>query len=370
MADYYELLEVSRNATPEEIKKAYRRLAREHHPDINPDDPEAEARFKEMAKAYEVLSDPQARARYDQYGSEDGVNFGDPFGQGGMGGLGDLFDVFFGGNGPFGGGGRQQSGPPRGEELEVTAQLEFTEAVFGCEHEVTIRTAVACGDCSGSGAAPAAEILSCPDCGGTGQQRVVRQSLLGQVVQATVCRRCGGEGRTVSEPCPTCHGEGREVTERSYIVSVPPGVDTGSVLRLTGRGAVGRRGGQPGDLYVKIVVKSHDRFERQGFDLVHQLPITMTQATLGHHMPYETLDGTEDLVIPKGTQSGRVFRLRKRGVPHGSSRGDLLVHVTVATPLDLTDEQVELLEQFAASRGEEIARIDQGLMSKIRSAFR
>jgi len=371
VADYYELLEVSRTATSDEIKKAYRRLAREHHPDINPDDPTSEAKFKEVAKAYEVLSDPEARARYDRFGDGEGVNFGDPFGQGGMGGLGDLFDVFFGGQGPFGGsGGRQQSGPPRGEELEVTANLEFTEAVFGCEHEVTIRTAVSCPDCSGSGAAPGAEVQSCPDCGGSGQQRTVRQTLLGQVVQATVCRRCSGEGRVVTEECPTCRGEGREVTERSYIVSVPAGVDNGSVLRLTGRGAVGRRGGHPGDLYVKIAVKAHDRFVRQGFDLIHELPITMTQAALGHHLAYETLDGTEDFVIPRGTESGRVFRLRRRGVPHGNSRGDLLVQVVVATPQELTAEQEALLEQFAELRGEEVARIDHGLLSKIRSAFR
>jgi len=372
MADYYATLEVDRRASADDIKKAYRRLAREHHPDINPDDPAAEARFKEIAKAYEVLSDKEARDRYDQFGSEDAVNFGDPFGQGGMGGLGDLFDVFFGGNGPFGGGsgGRQQSGPPRGEELEVMAQLEFTEAVFGCEKEVSIRTAVTCPDCSGTGAAPDAEVQTCPDCDGSGQQRVVRQTLLGQVVQATVCRRCSGEGRTVSALCPKCSGEGREVTERSYIVSVPPGVDNGSVLRLTGRGAVGRRGGHPGDLYVKIRVSGHDRFQRQGFDLIHEMPITMSQAALGHHLAYETLDGREDLVIPKGTQSGRVFRLRKRGVPHGASRGDLLVSVVVATPMDLTDEQAEILESFAAARGEEIARTDQGLLSKIRSAFR
>ncbi len=371
MADLYELLGVARTATADEIKKAYRRLARELHPDVNQDDPEAEARFKEVATAYEVLSDPERRARYDQFGTADGPGF-DPFAGGGMGGFGDLFDAFFGGSGPFGGtGGRRgPAGPAQGPHLEVVATLPFEDAVFGCEHEVSIRTAVTCDDCEGSGAAPGSQPETCTECGGSGEQRVVRQTLLGQIVSATVCRRCGGEGKVIPEPCPTCSGEGRLVTERSYIVSVPPGVDTGSVLRLSGRGAVGLRGGPAGDLYVKIKVEPHERFERQGYDLIEELPISMTQGALGHHMAYETLDGTEDLVIPRGTQSGRTFRLRRRGVPHGSSRGDLLVRVVVQTPNDLTPEQEALLEQFAELRGEDVVRPDTGLLSKIRSAFR
>ena len=372
MADLYEILGVSGTATADEIKKAYRRLARELHPDVNQDDPEAEARFKEVATAYEVLSDPERRARYDQFGSADGAGF-DPFAGGGMCGLGDLFDAFFGGAGPFAGGGggrRGPAGPAQGPHLEVVATLPFEQAVFGCEHEVSIRTAVTCEECHGSGAAPGVEPETCPDCAGSGEQRVVRQTLLGQIVSATVCRRCGGEGKVIPQPCPACNGEGRLVTERSYIVSVPPGVDTGSVLRLSGRGAVGLRGGPPGDLYVKIKVQPHERFERQGYDLVEELPISMTQAALGHHMAYETLDGTEDLVIPRGTQSGRTFRLRRRGVPHGSSRGDLLVRVVVQTPQDLSPEEEALLEQFAELRGEEVVRPDTGLLSKIRSAFR
>jgi len=375
VADYYQTLGVDRSASGDEIKKAYRKLARDHHPDVNPDDPEAEARFKELAKAYEVLSDPEARSRYDRFGSDDSVNFGDPFGQGGMGGLNDLFDVFFGGQGPFGGsgggGGRQRGGgPPQGETLQVVATLDFTDAVFGCEHEVSVVTAVTCDDCTGTGAAPGSSSQTCVECAGSGETRSVRQTLLGQIVSATVCRRCGGEGRIVPDPCPTCGGQGRQKVERNYTVSVPAGVDRGTVLRLTGRGAVGTRGGPPGDLYIKIDVRPHDRFERQGFDLVHTMPISMTQAALGHHMTYETLDGPEDMVIPKGTQSGRVLRLRKRGVPHGSSRGDLLVQVTVTTPQELTEEQEELLEKFAANRGEEIVRPDTGLFSKIRSAFK
>jgi molecular chaperone DnaJ len=372
--DYYEVLGVSRTATAEEIKKAYRRLAREYHPDVNQGDAESEARFKEIAKAYEVLSDPDLRSRYDQFGDTDGMNFGDPFGQGGMGGLGDLFDAFFGGSSPFGGGGgsRGPAGPPRGPDLEVTATLEFRDAVFGCQTDVTVRTAITCETCDGTGAEPGTSPITCPECQGTGEQRAVRQTMLGQIVSATVCRRCQGQGRVVESPCAACRGDGRIVTDKTFTVDVPAGVDTGSTLRLSGRGAVGARGGQSGDLYVKIKAKPHDRFVRKGYDLVEELPITMTQAALGHHLIYETLDGEEDLVVPRGTQSGRVFRLKHRGVPHleGRGRGDLLVKAVVTTPQELRDEEEELLERFAALRGEEIQRPDTGLLAKIRSAFR
>ena len=367
--DYYEILGVSRDATAEDLKRAYRNLARKYHPDQNPDDAEAEHRFKELAQAYEVLSNPETRARYDQFGP-DGANFGDSFGGGG---LGDLFDAFFGGGSPFGGGrGRGPAGPPRGPDLEVVAQLSFTDAVFGCQHDVTVRTAVTCDVCQGAGAAAGTSATTCVDCGGTGEVRSVRQTMLGQIVSATVCRTCQGQGQIVADPCEECRGEGRIVTDKTYTVDVPAGVDTGSTLRLTGRGAVGPRKGPAGDLYVKIKVAPHDRFQRQGYDLIHDLPLTISQAALGHHLSYDTLDGNEDLVIPKGTQSGRVFRLRHRGVPHleGRGRGDLLVRAIVITPTDLTDEQEELLERFADLRGEEVARPDTGLLSKIRSAFR
>lgn len=376
MSDHYELLGVSRGATAEEIKKAYRRKAREYHPDQNPDNPEAEAKFKELAQAYECLSDPQRRSHYDQFGTEDGVNFGDPFGQGGMGGLGDLFDAFFGGGGPFGGAGggrgRRAGGPPRGPDLEVTVNLEFTDAVFGSQTDVTVKTAVKCDSCDATGASPGTSASTCPDCSGAGEVRHVRQTMLGQIVSSQPCRRCSGLGQVIESPCPVCHGDGREQTDKTYTVDVPPGVDTGSTLRLTGRGAAGPRGGAPGDLYVKVRVKPHDRFVRQGVDLVHQMPVSMTQAALGHHQAYETLDGVEDLVIPRGTQSGRVFRLRGRGVPHleGRGRGDLLVQAVVQTPVELSTEEEDLLEQLADLRGEDVARPDTGLLSKIRSAFR
>jgi len=373
VTDYYELLEVTQTATQDEIKRSFRRLAVEYHPDKNPDNPEAEAKFKELARAYETLSDPDRRARYDRFGPDESVNLGDPFGSGGMGGLGDLFDAFFGGGGsPFGGRSRGPAGPPRGPDLNAVASLSFVEAVFGTQHDVDVRTAVGCDVCSGSGAAGDSTASTCTDCGGSGEVRSVRQTMLGQIVSASVCRTCGGQGQVVLDPCEACSGDGRVVADKTYTVDVPAGVDSGATLRLTGRGAVGPRGGPAGDLYVKVNVAPHDRFVRHGFDLVHDLPITMAQATLGHHLEYETLDGSEDLVIPKGTQSGRVFRLKGRGVPHlgGRGRGDLLVRAVVLTPTDLRPQEAELLEQFAQLRGEDVQPPDSGLLSRIRSAFK
>lgn len=369
--DLYEVLGVERGASAEEIKKAYRRLARQLHPDASPGDAEAEARFKEVAVAYEVLSDPEKRQRYDTFGP-DGLR-----GMGGGGGdvfsgFGDIFEAFFGGGGGFGGGRGAQGNRPRGQDLEVVAELDFELAVFGGEHPVSVRTAEACGDCEATGAAPGTHPVTCRDCGGTGQVRRVRQSILGQMVTAGRCARCGGGGQTIERPCPTCSGEGRTIIEKTYTVDIPAGVDTGATLRLPSRGAVGVRGGGHGDLYVHLQVRRHPRFQRQGTDLVHQLHISTTQAALGAALPFETLDGTEALVVPRGTQSGRVFRLRGRGVPHleGRGRGDVLVQVHVETPDDLTGEQEELLRRLAELRGEDVADPDGSLLGRIRSAFK
>jgi molecular chaperone DnaJ len=371
-ADYYELLGVGRTATADEIKRAYRRLARELHPDANPGDTGAEARFKEIAQAYEVLSDPDKRRRYDMFGPEGAEAGGDPFGFGG--GVGDIFEAFFGGAGasPFGGGGRGGGGPARGSDLEVAVDLEFEQAVFGTQEPVSVRTAVPCDTCEATGAAPGTHPETCSECGGSGQVRRVRQSILGQMVTAAPCTRCGGHGRTIASPCTTCRGEGRRIEQKTYNVDIPAGVDTGSTLRLGGLGAVGARGGGHGDLYVHVRVRPHERFERQGDDLVDELHIPFTQASLGAVLPYETLDGQEDLVVPRGTASGRVFRLRGRGVPHvqGRGRGDLLVQVVVDTPSDLDAAQEDLLRQLAVLRNEDVAPEDSGFLSRIRSAFR
>jgi molecular chaperone DnaJ len=370
VADYYELLGVSRTATQDEIKRAYRRLARELHPDTGHGDPEAEAKFKQVTQAYDVLRDPEKRQRYDTFGAEGpGAGAADPFGFGG--GINDMFEAFFGGS-PFGGRSNRTSGPPRGSDLEVVADLDFEEAVFGCQHTVVVRTAVACDTCGASGAAPGSEATVCAECHGTGQVQRIRQSLIGQMVTSSPCHRCGGAGQVIANPCPECRGEGRRAEERKYTVDIPAGVDSGSTLRLSGRGAVGPRGGAPGDLYVHLRVRDHDRFRRDGANLIGELHIPYTQAVLGATIPFETLDGDEELEVPRGTASGTTFRLRGRGVPHleRRSRGDLLVKLLVDVPDELSEEQEQALRTFAELRGEVVAPPPNGLFTKIRSAFK
>lgn len=374
--DFYDLLGVSRNATDDELKKAYRARARELHPDANPGDPDAENRFKLVTVAYETLRDPERRRRYDTFGPEGLRGMGAPGGQGGFddifgANLSDIFQSFFGGGSPFGG--RRQAGPPRGNDMETAIQLDFREAVFGVSHEVRLRVPVTCATCSGSGARPGTGPVTCSQCEGTGEIRRTRQSILGQMITSSPCPRCGGVGEMVTSPCPDCRGEGRRTEERSYTVDVPAGVDDGSTLKVAGRGAAGPRGGPPGDLYVHLRVRPDENFVRQGNDLVHVLHVPMSQAALGAVIHYETLDGVEDLVIPKGTQPGRVFRLRGRGVPRvggGGSRGDLLVQVAVDTPTDLSKEQEELLRLLATARGEDVAPPDTGFLARVRSAFK
>jgi molecular chaperone DnaJ len=369
--DYYELLDVAPTATAEELKRAYRRKARELHPDANPEDPDASERFKEIAVAYEVLSDPDKRARYDRFGPEglNGADAGDTFRFAG-GGIGDLFDAFFGGGSPFGGG-QRTAGPPRGQDLEVVIDIEFTDAVFGTQAPVTVRTAVACEPCSGSGAGSGTTPVTCADCGGAGQVRRVRQSLLGQMMTTGTCPRCGGLGQVIATPCPSCRGEGRVIEEKTYKVDVPAGVDAGATLRLNGRGAVGPRNGASGDLYVHLRVRQHPVFRREGYDLIRELRISYTQAALGTEFQLETLDGAEALVVPPGTQHGRVLRLRGRGVPHvdGRGRGDVLVPIVVEIPTKLGKGEEDLLRQLAEERGDDVSPPEKGLLGRIKSAF-
>ena len=379
--DYYELLGVGRSASDEEIKRAYRRLARELHPDANPDDPSAHERFKDVSTAYETLRDPERRRRYDQFGPE-GARMGaggpgDPFGGFGGGGLGDIFDAFFGGaaGAGFGGGGGRRGGPARGNDLELLLELEFEEAVFGIRREIKLRAPVPCDTCEATGAAPGTTAETCPGCEGSGEVRRVRQSILGQMVTASPCPRCGGVGQEIATPCPECRGEGRRTEEKTYEVDIPAGVDDGTQLRLPGRGGAGPRGGPFGDLYLAVRVRPHARFRREGQDLVAELHVSMTQAALGAHLTFETLDGTEDLALPPGTQSGRVFELRGRGVPvpnarAGRGRGDLLLQVFVDTPTDLGKDEEDLLRRLAALRDEDVAPAETGFLSRIRSAFK
>lgn len=371
--DYYEVLELARDAPPDAIKKAYRRLARLHHPDVNPGDADAESRFKELNRAHEVLSDPDRRARYDRFGDSEGQPGGgggagfDPFGSGG---LGDLFDAFFGGAGGGRGGG--PAGPPRGVDLEVTVDLDFAEAVFGAKKDVEVRTAVPCSVCHATGSEPGTAPEKCKDCGGAGQVRRVRQSILGQMVSTSPCPSCAGMGEIIAHPCSNCRAEGRIVDTRTYTVDIPAGVDDGTTLRLSGRGAVGQRGGPAGDLYVHSRVKADRRFERDGADLHHKFKLSFAQAALGTRLPLETMDGTEEVVVQRGTQSGVVVRFRGKGVPHlqGRGRGDLLVELVVETPVELAPEEEQLLRQIATLRGDMVAEPDQGFLARIKSAFR
>ncbi len=365
MPDYYELLGVSRAATDDEIKRAYRALARKYHPDANPGDTEAEARFKEISVAYETLRDPERRRRYDMFGE------GQPAGAG-MGaegfGLNDLFDAFFGGD--LFGSRRGPAGPVRGPDLETRVELTLVEAAFGATRSVQVRMPVTCPRCEGSACEPGTHPARCDTCGGAGEVRQVRRSLLGQVVTASPCPACGATGQYIPSPCRDCRGDGRIGETRDIDVEIPAGIHHGQRLLLRGQGPAAPRGGIPGDLYVAVAVTPDPRFERQGDDLLHIRRVAMTQAALGAEMPVDTLDGEELLVVPAGTQSGRVFRLKGKGMPstHGR-RGDLVVEIRVETPERLAPEEAELLRQFAELRGEEVSAPEPGLFSRIRSAF-
>jgi molecular chaperone DnaJ len=370
--DYYELLGVSRSANEDELRKAYRALARELHPDATGGDPATEERFKEVTLAYETLRDPERRRRYDMFGPEGvrgsgaGGGGSDPFGF--SGNLGDIFDVFFGGGG---GGGFGQGRPSarRGADTEVVLDLSLHEAAFGGTKDVRVNNPVACTTCAGSGARPGTSPTTCPDCRGSGQVQRVRQSLLGQMVTATPCSRCEGSGETVASPCPDCRGQGRRNEERTLSINVPAGVDNGATLRVTGNGAAALRGGPAGDLYVHLRVAVDPRFDRSGNDLVATVHISFAQAALGTELEIETLDGTSQIDVPAGTQSGKTIRLGGLGVPklRARGRGDLLVHIVVDTPTKLSKDEEDLVRQFADLRGETVSPPDHGLLSRLRS---
>ncbi len=367
--DLYGLLGVAPDATDDEIKRAYRRKARELHPDANGGDATAEARFKEVSLAYEVLRDPERRARYDRYGP------GGVFGQGPGGptfdfeaGLSDIFEAFFGSMGAR----PSRRGPMPGADAEVGLRLDFAEAVFGVEKELSVRLPVRCDACEGSGAEPGTQPVPCPDCQGAGEIRRVRQSLLGQVVTSVACGRCQGLGELTPNPCRGCGGEGRRMEQRTLTVEVPGGVEDGATLRLAGRGPAGPRGGPSGSLFVQLQVSADERFQRTGDDLHASFHVSMAQAALGTKVTVDTLDEPTEVTIESGTQSGSIVRLKGLGVPHlrGRGRGDLYVHVAVDTPTGLTHRQRELLAQLAAERGEELARDEgDGVFSKIKSVF-
>jgi molecular chaperone DnaJ len=336
--DYYEVLGVARNASEDELKRAFRKLARQYHPDVNKS-PDAEVRFKEIGEAYEVLSDPQKRRVYDQFGHAglDSQGYGGFQGFEGFGSFADIFeqfDTFFGGTAR----GRTRRGPQRGADLRYDLTITFEEAVFGTEKTLDIPRFETCGVCKGSGAEPNTEPTICPQCKGSGEMRRVQQSVFGQFVNVTTCGRCHGEGRIISTPCHACHGQGRVRKTRKLTVKIPAGVDSGQQIRLSGEGESGPKGGPAGNLYVVLEVKPHRFFKREGSDIFFELPISFAQAALGDRVEVPTIDGSEVLTIPAGTQTGKTFRLREKGIPHlrGMGRGDQYVTVRVRTPTRLS----------------------------------
>ncbi len=368
-ADYYSALGVDRGASTDDIKKAFRRLAMQYHPDRN-HEPGAEARFKEVNEAYEVLSDPDKRSAYDRFGHAGLGGNGGAAGFEGFdfGGFGDIFDTFFGGSMR-----RKQRGPQRGADARATLTLEFEEAVFGCEKEVELARHETCSTCGGEGAAPGTKRERCTTCGGSGELRRTQSTLFGQFVNVAPCDRCHGEGTITPNPCPTCRGTGREKKSRKLVVKVPAGVDNGAQLRLTGEGEVGARGGPAGNLYVVLHVRPHEVFARDDDNIILDLPVNIAQAALGAELQIPTLDGEQAFTVPAGTQNDRVFTIRGKGVPHlrQQGRGDMHVRVRVQVPTGLTDDQRRLLKEFGDSLGTPtgVNHEDKGLFGRIKDAF-
>ncbi len=369
MQDYYELLGVSKNASQDEIKKAYRKLATKLHPDKNSGDPEAEEKFKSISTAYQILSDPEKRQMYDTYGA-DGPGFSNV---GGFGDISDIFESFFGSTSPFGSRRPKRTGPPVGQDLEITVDLELKDVVFGIQKDVTVYAPTRCDICNGTGAKPGTSPTTCRDCQGTGTVSRIRNSFLGQVVTTTECKTCQGTGQVIAEKCSKCSGEGLKRGTQELKVDIPAGVDSSTTLRLAGRGAAGPRGGANGNLYVHVNIKSDKNFKREGNDLIYNLNITFAQATLGYVTKIETFDGLQEVEIPAGTQSGTVKLIRGKGIPdlRSKSRGNLAIIINVVTPTNLTREQVELLTKFAQVSGEEInhPNSSHSLFSKLKSVI-
>ena len=361
--DLYTVLGVERSVSQEELKKAYRSLARQYHPDANTSDPQAEARFKEISQAYEILSDPERRANYDRFGSD--VGAGNPFG---AGSVQDIFDMFFGGMG----GRAQRRGPQPGPDAEISVAITLDDAAFGATREVTVTLASLCTECEGSGCAPGTSPVTCEECGGSGEVRRVRNSILGQMMTSAPCARCQATGLRIESPCTTCRGDGRVNATKSLTVQIPAGVEDGSTMRLADRGPAGPRGGPNGRLFVHLRVEADPRFERVGDDLHHEAHVAFTQAALGATIEVATLRATQSIEVEPGSANGTVYRLRHEGIEHlhGRGRGDLYVHLSVDVPDDLDDTSAELLRQLAEHRGEVVREPSGGLFGRRRGAKR
>ncbi len=359
--DYYEVLGVDKNASPDEIKKAYRKLAMKYHPDQNPGDKSAEEKFKEVNEAYEVLSDAEKKSRYDQFGfagvdpnyGAGGAGGGAGFdGFGGFGGFGDIFsDLFGGGFGGFGGGSARQNAPRQGENVSAQVTITFEEAAKGCQKEVTVTRVEDCAACHGTGAKDGSQPETCPSCHGTGSVRTTRQTAFGTFAQASPCSRCGGTGKIIKDPCPKCRGKGKVRVNKKIPVKIPAGIDDGQSIRVRNEGSVGSNGGSRGSAIVEVRVQPHEIFERDGANVLCEMPITFAQAALGAEIEVPTLDGKVRYRVPEGTQTGTTFRFKGKGMPYVGykNRGDQLVTVVVETPTRLTREQKELLRRFDES---------------------
>jgi molecular chaperone DnaJ len=380
--DYYEVLGIGKNASADEIKQAYRRLTLKYHPDRNPEDQkQAEEKFKEICEAYEVLSDPQKRQTYDQFGHEglrgafkgaggfdwsDFTHFSDL--EDIFGNFGDIFSSFGIDLGGFSGFNRQRTGARRGRDLGIEIELTLKEAAGGTEKVVRLHRYEPCSICHGQGAKPGTKKVSCPECKGSGQI----STMGGFFTFSRTCARCGGEGKVIRTPCNNCNGSGREKAEKKIHVKIPAGVDTGSRIRLQGEGEAGSRGGRRGDLYIAIYVKPDDIFERHGKDLLCEIPVSFTQAALGAEIEVPTLNGRVKMRLPAGTQSGKIFRLRSKGLPdvHGYGKGDELVRIVVETPTGLNAKQRSLLQEFAQACGEDVHPRKQSFLEKVKKLFK
>lgn len=355
--DCYEILGVSKSASDEEIKKAFRRKAKEFHPDANPGDKAAEEKFKEVNEAYSILSDAQKKAAYDQYGyaGVDPSAGGGGFGGGFSGGfdMGDIFDMF---GGMFGGGGtrRNPNAPMRGEDIGVRVTIDFLDAVFGCKRDITFSRVEHCHECGGSGAAKGTSATTCRKCGGRGTITVQKRTPFGMMQSTQACDECGGRGKTISTPCKECRGSGNVRKSKTLEVNIPAGIDNGQRIALNGQGDCGANGGPNGDLLIQVAIRKHDLFVREGYNIRYDIPITFADATLGAKITIPTPDGSGELTIPEGTQSGTTFSVRGKGVPRINSklRGDLLVTVNIETPKGLSKKQKELLKEFSESMNE------------------
>ncbi len=366
--DYYEVLGVKKDASADEIKKAYRRMTKENHPDLHPGDKAAEERFKEANEAYEILSDEEKRKKYDQFGHaafDPNAGFNEA-GFDGFGGFGDIFGDIFGAFGGFGGTRANPNAPRKGESIRASVNISFEEAAFGCKKEVSVGVIESCPDCKGSGCAPGTTPEICPDCKGTGTVTVNQRTPFGVMQSSTACSKCRGSGKIIHQPCKTCRGMGKIRRQHKIDITVPAGIDDGQTISKPGAGNAGTNGGPAGDLLVSVIVRPHARFERDGTSVLLEQEISYAQAALGAEVEVPTLDGKVKLTIPEGTQPGAVFRLRGKGIPYlrGSGRGDQFVSVTVKVPKNLTGAQKDLLRQFAAAMGETGVDAGHGIFGK------